>query len=159
MEERCGTAIEPETPLAKGEETLVSLLAGELLDAVDSGSSAELLEALSRIALMDVGAAEWKEPGTGALSPEERERLELLRALAVQLRLDLHAMLMHIYQRIESSRGYLDVVRHLAGREESSDRGLWSALPGVQGPYGHRAMQPGRTQGRDLGGEQKSGEK
>jgi hypothetical protein len=159
MEARCGAAIEPEAVWREREETLVSLLAGELLDAVDSGSSAELLEALSRIALMDVGAAEWKEPGIGALSPEERERLELLRALAVQLRLDLHAMLMHIYQRIESSRGYLEVVRHLAGREESCQGGLWNALPGVQGPYGRHEAQPGRMQGQDLGAEQKSGEK
>jgi hypothetical protein len=138
---------------------MVSLLAGELLDAVDSGSSAHLLEALSRIALIDLGAPEWSEPGAGALSAEERERLELLRALAVQLRLDLHAMLMHIYQRIEASRGYLDVVRHLAGREESGQGGLWSALPGVQGPYAHRNAQPGGMPGQDLVAEQRSGEK
>ncbi|MDZ7639558.1 MAG: hypothetical protein U5J83_15085 [Bryobacterales bacterium] len=108
-------------------ETTSSSLAGELLDAVESGCSASLLEALSRIALIDTGGF---APAHGpAEDAAEREKLELLRSLAVQMRLDLHAMLMHIYQRIEASRGYLEVARHIAGRAPGSGSDLSKALP------------------------------
>ncbi|MCC6263503.1 MAG: hypothetical protein IT169_08000 [Bryobacterales bacterium] len=104
-------------------------LAAELLDAVDSGSSASLLEVLSRIALMDPGIGKPDEVNTA--DDGEFEKLELLRAIAVQMRLDLHAMLMHIYQRIEASRSYLDIARHLAGRAPGEGADLGTALPGL----------------------------
>ncbi|MCC7340442.1 MAG: hypothetical protein IT170_05090 [Bryobacterales bacterium] len=103
------------------------MLAAELLDAVDSGSSAALLGVLSRIARMDLGIGNAK--GMDAADDAELERLELLRAIAVQMRLDLHAMLMHIYQRIETSRSYLDIARHLAGRAPGEGADLGAALP------------------------------
>jgi hypothetical protein len=121
-----------------------------MLDAVDSGSSAALLDALSRIALIDIGTATM-----GEIYPcdnTEREKLELLRALAVQMRLDLHAMLMHICQRIEASRGYLEVARHLAGRVPGSGSDLGNALP--------RFGLDGRTEpdGREFGASGKNGD-
>lgn len=116
-----------------GEEDLSSLLAAELLDAVDSGSPAVLLDTLSRIALVDIGLDAAEGRPANCL---EWERLELLRAIAVQLRLDLHAMLMHIHQRVEASRGYLDVARRLAGRPVSGEPGLCNALPRADGSAG-----------------------
>jgi hypothetical protein len=105
------------------EPGISALLAAELLDAVDDGSSSGLLEALSRIALTDLTGSEANE--------SEREKLELLRTIAVQMRVDLHAMLMHIYQRLEASRSYLTVVRHLAGRPDEESASLWQGLPGI----------------------------
>lgn len=116
-----------EDVLAEESESVSRRLAAELLDAVDSGSSAALLEILSRIAFVDAETADVGEADNGA----EREKLELLRALAVQMRLDLHAMLMHICQRIEASRGYLDIARHLAGRAPGSGSDLGNALPRI----------------------------
>lgn len=110
----------PNEPAGPGVSTL---LAAELLDAVEDGSSSGLLEALSRIALTD--------PAGGDASESEREKLELLRTIAVQMRLDLHAMLMHIYQRLEASRSYLAVVRHLAGRPDEESASLWQGLQGI----------------------------
>lgn len=124
VSEPLATSIQPVPP---DTESLSSRLAGEMLDAVDSGCSAALLDALSRIALIDTGAATRGEIDTR--DNMEREKLELLRALAVQMRLDLHAMLMHICQRIEASRGYLEVARHLAGRAPGSGSDLGNALP------------------------------
>lgn len=133
-----------------GAESVAGRLAGELLDAVDSGSSAALLEALSRIALLDPDLEVLGE--TSGNDHVEREKLEILRALAVQMRLDLHAMLMHIYQRIEASRGYLDIARHLAGRAPGAGADLGNALPrlGLE-----RGIAPG---GRELDVTGRSGE-
>jgi len=77
--------------------------ARQLLVAVDKASAPELMDLLATII-------------QASPSPErrERERMELLQGIALKMRLDLHAMLMHIYQRLEASRTYLDVVRHLA---------------------------------------------
>lgn len=125
------TASEPLAASARAEspnrESASCRLAAQLLDAVDSGSSAALLEALSRIALIDLNAPIGEE--VDVRDDLEREKLELLRALAVQMRLDLHAMLMHICQRIEASRGYLEVARQLAGRTPDSGCDLGNALP------------------------------
>ncbi|MCL4782547.1 MAG: hypothetical protein KJZ70_05890 [Bryobacterales bacterium] len=137
-----------ENMLAEEPESVSRRLATELLDAVDSGSSAALLEILSRIAFVDAETADLGETDAG----EEREKLELLRALAVQMRLDLHSMLMHIYQRIEASRGYLEIARHLAGRAPGSGSDLGNALPRV----GSRAGLDWK--GRELGASEQCGE-
>lgn len=144
----------PNTDLAcavrAGVESVAGRLAAELLDAVDSGSSAALLETLSRITLLDPDLEVLGEANGD--DHVEREKLELLRALAVQMRLDLHAMLMHIYQRIEASRGYLDIARHLAGRAPGTGSDLGNALPrlGLE-----RGVVPG---GRELDVTGRSGE-
>ena len=125
-------------------------LAATLLDAVDSGSSSALLDVLSKIALIDVKQADLGERSADAGA--EHEKLELLRALAIQMRLDLHAMLMHIYQRIEASRGYLDIARHLAGRTPGSGYDLGNALPRIG--LGH----PSELGGQELGTNRQNGE-
>ena len=137
-----------EDVLAEEAESVSRRLAAELLDAVDSGSSADLLEILSRIAFVDAETVELGETDAGV----EREKLELLRALAVQMRLDLHAMLMHIYQRIEASRGYLDIARHLAGRAPGSGSDLGNALARI-GSHDGLAWN-----GRELDANGRSGE-
>ncbi len=82
-------------------------LANRLLGAVESGSAPELMDLLTHIIQQPPG-----EPGGRA-----GEQLELLQGIALQMRLDLHAMLLHIYHRLEATRAYLDLVRHLAARE------------------------------------------
>jgi hypothetical protein len=151
--------------MAGGSPDIASTLAGQLLDAVDQGSSARLLEVLSHIAQFDLAQEQARQdeqvPSEASLSPQEWERLELLRALAVQLRLDLHAMLMHIYQRVEASRGYLDVVRHLAGREANGHGGIWNALPGMPAapPAGVSAPPVSSGSGQDFAAIRPDGEK
>lgn len=137
-----------EDALAEEPESVSRSLATELLDAVDSGSSAALLEILSRIAMVDAETADLGETNAGV----EREKLELLRALAVQMRLDLHSMLMHICQRIEASRGYLDTARHLAGRAPGSGSDLGNALPRIGS---HNGLAWNR---RELDANERSGE-
>ncbi|MCW5964529.1 MAG: hypothetical protein KIT83_10870 [Bryobacterales bacterium] len=85
--------------------------ARELLTAVESGCASELMDLLAEIIRV--------EPQVGGMERRERERMELLQGIALQMRLDLHAMLVHIYQRLEASRTYLDVVRHLAGESSA----------------------------------------
>ncbi|MCZ2157658.1 MAG: hypothetical protein LC114_27805 [Bryobacterales bacterium] len=116
---------DPRPAYLPGTEQTSSRLAAELLDAVECGSTATLLEVLSSIARIDTGSC----GESNVVGCMECERLELLRAIALQLRLDLHAMLMHIYQRLEASRAYLDMVRNLAGRPHGGASDLGNALP------------------------------
>lgn len=89
------------------ERSSAEMWARELLAAVDTGSAPELMDLLAAIIRA--------EPAVQGMERRERERMELLQGIALQMRLDLHGMLIHIYQRLEASRTYLDVVRHLAG--------------------------------------------
>jgi hypothetical protein len=90
----------------------VALLASNLLAAVDRGSATELLGELGRVLAVDRRAY--------ALHSEEREGLALLQAVAQRLRDELQTMLMQVYQRLESSRACLGLVRHLAERDTPS---------------------------------------
>lgn len=92
---------------AMAERSPAETWARELLSAVDTGSAPELMDLLAAIIRV--------EPAVLGMERRERERMELLQGIALQMRLDLHGMLIHIYQRLEASRTYLDVVRHLAG--------------------------------------------
>ncbi len=105
-------------PVAEKQGDVTEQYARELLEAVDSGSAPELMELLAKIIRVEPQAVQYER--------RERERLELLQGIALRMRMDLHAMLMHIYQRLEASRTYLDVVRHLAG---DSPEGVSVNLP------------------------------
>lgn|GEM_PF-2144898 len=113
-------------------------LARELLQAVDQASATELLELLTRIIRTspgDAGSREPIAPNSAGNGSQSTERLELLQSIAMRLRIDLHSMLMQIYQRLEAARSYLGVVRHLAGHPYPPDS--LSALA-----VAARAMQP-----------------
>ncbi|MCU0226236.1 MAG: hypothetical protein MUF01_01235 [Bryobacterales bacterium] len=83
----------------------VQELANRLLQAVESGSAPDLMDLLTQIL----------QQSPKELNRRGGERLELLQGIALQMRLDLHAMLAHIYHRLEATRAYLELVRHLAG--------------------------------------------
>jgi hypothetical protein len=93
----------------------VALLARNLLAAMDRGSAPALLQQLSRILAADQDSY----PSHG----EEREGLVLLQEVANHLRTDLESMLMQIYQRLESSRACLGLIRHLADAGVPNMRG------------------------------------